>query len=159
MKKIVFLMIVFSMIMSSCSSSKTVIKNENKPFSKVDKIVSKALTYKGVRYKYGGTTKRGMDCSGLVYIAYNSQNIQLPRVSREMAKIGTKIALNKVEKGDLLFFKTNKNHKKINHVGLVISNKKGDIRFLNGTTSKGVIISSLLEKYWRNAFVKATTIL
>ncbi len=152
-------MIVFSMIMSSCSSSKTVIKNENKPFSKVDKIVSKALTYKGVRYKYGGTTKRGMDCSGLVYIAYNSQNIQLPRVSREMAKIGTKIALNKVEKGDLLFFKTNKNHKKINHVGLVISNKKGDIRFLNGTTSKGVIISSLLEKYWRNAFVKATTIL
>ena len=142
------------------SSSKTVVKNKKKPISKVDKIVANALKYKGVRYKFGGTTKRGMDCSGVVYVAYGSQNVQLPRVSRDMAKRGKKTSLSKVKKGDLLFFKTSKKSRRsINHVGLVVSNRKGQIRFVHSTSSRGVIVSNLSEKYWKRAFVKATTIL
>ena len=45
--------------MSSCSSSKTVVKNKKKPMSKVDRIVANALKYKGVRYRFGGTTRSG----------------------------------------------------------------------------------------------------
>lgn len=130
-----------------------------KPTSKVDRIVANAMQYKGVRYRFGGTTKRGMDCSGVVYVAYGSQNVLLPRVSRDMAKRGRKISLRKVKKGDLVFFRTSKSRRGINHVGLVVSHKKGVIRFIHSTSSRGVIVSSLSEKYWKKAFVKATTIL
>lgn len=145
--------------MSSCSSSKKVVNTNKKPTSKVDRIVANAMQYKGVRYRFGGTTKRGMDCSGVVYVAYGSQNVLLPRVSRDMAKRGRKISLRKVKKGDLVFFRTSKSRRGINHVGLVVSHKKGIIRFLHSTSSRGVIVSSLSEKYWKKAFVKATTIL
>nr|WP_299048168.1 C40 family peptidase [uncultured Polaribacter sp.] len=160
LKKIIFLILLISLIMSACSSSKTISKKPaKKPVSKVDKIVANAMQYRGVGYKFGGTTKRGMDCSGIVYVAYGSQNVLLPRISRDMAKRGKKVSLNKVKKGDLLFFKTNKGRRSINHVGLVVSHQKGVIRFIHSTTSRGVIVSPLLEKYWKNSFVKATRIL
>ena len=109
-------MLVFSLVMSACSSSKTVVKNNKNANSKADKIIAKALQYKGVPYQFGGTTKKGIDCSGIVYLAYGSQNIQLPRVSRDMAKRGKKTSLSNVKKGDLLFFRTHKMRRRINHV-------------------------------------------
>ena len=159
MKKLCFIVVVISLVLSSCSSTKSVVKKPVRPTTKVDRIVSNALEYKGVRYKFGGTTNRGMDCSGVIYVAFGSENVQLPRISRDMAKRGKKIPLSKVEKGDLLFFRTNKSKRSINHVGLVVSNKKGQISFVHATTSRGVIVSFLSEKYWNKAFVKATTIL
>jgi cell wall-associated NlpC family hydrolase len=115
--------------------------------------------FKGTKYKFGGTTKKGMDCSGVVYVAYKKENIQLPRVSKDMAKKGKKISLKEARKGDLLFFRTHKSSRKINHVGLIISVKNKQIKFIHSTSSKGVIISSLSQKYWKNAFVKATKVL
>lgn len=158
MKKLLFLSIFISMFLSSCSSTKSITKKAHINISKADKVVRNALIYKGVKYKWGGTTKRGMDCSGLVYVAFDKENFQLPRISRDMAKRGKKISLSKTKKGDLLFFKTSKG-RSINHVGLIISNKKGQIRFIHSTTSRGVIISLLSEKYWKKAFVKATKVL
>ncbi|WP_343330760.1 C40 family peptidase [Polaribacter staleyi] len=163
MRKWGFLLVVISLLLSSCSSTKTAVKKTTKPTTKpttkVDRIVSNALKYKGVRYKFGGTTKKGMDCSGVVYVAFDSENVQLPRISRDMAKRGEKISLSKVKKGDLLFFRTSKSKRSINHVGLVVSHTKGQIKFVHATTSRGVIVSNLSEKYWKKAFVKATTIL
>tara|TARA_B110001454_G_scaffold121760_1_gene113698 strand:+ start:1974 stop:2414 length:441 start_codon:yes stop_codon:yes gene_type:complete len=146
-------------MMSSCSSSKRVVKNNKKPITKVDRIVANALKFKGVRYRFGGTTRSGIDCSGVIYVAFGDENVHLPRVSRDMAKKGRKIALSKVKKGDLLFFRTSNRRKSINHVGLVVSHEKGEIRFVHATSSKGVIVSLLSEKYWKKAFVKATKIL
>lgn len=145
--------------MSSCAVSKRVSKNNNKPVSKQDKIVRNAMQYQGVRYKYGGTTRKGMDCSGVIYVAFGKENIKLPRVSRDMAKRGKNVSLNKAKKGDLLFFKTNKSNKKINHVGLIVTAKKGEISFIHATSSRGVIVSLLSQKYWKNAFVKAVKVL
>jgi cell wall-associated NlpC family hydrolase len=158
MKKFLFLF-VFSLILFGCGASKTGVSKSSKPISKADKIVANALNYEGVKYKYGGTTKRGMDCSGVIYVAFGEESFQLSRVSREMAKQGKKISLRRVAKGDLLFFKTRKSYKNINHVGLVVSNINGQIRFIHSTTSKGVIVSLLSQKYWSKAFVKATKIL
>ena len=158
MKNSLFLL-VFSFVLFSCGAKKNAVSNSRKPISKADKIVANALNYEGVKYKYGGITKRGMDCSGVIYVAFGEENFQLPRVSHEMAKEGKKIALKKVAKGDLLFFKTRKSYKNINHVGLVVSNKNGQIRFIHSTTSKGVIVSLLSQKYWAKAFVKATRVL
>ena len=159
MKKALFLSIIFAVILSSCSSSKIAGTNNKKNASKADKIVRNALKFKGVFYKVGGTTKRGMDCSGVIYVAFGDENFQLPRISRDIAKRGHKISLSKTQKGDLLFFKTSNSRRSINHVGLIISKKKDQIRFIHATSSRGVIISSLLEKYWKKAFVKATKVL
>lgn len=159
MKKTLVLFVLFSMLLASCSSTKKVTKSTKKPTTKSERVVANALKYKGVRYRFGGTTKKGMDCSGVVYVSYLEENVQLPRVSRDMAKRGEKISLRKAQKGDLLFFRTSKRGRGINHVGLIVSVKNGTIRFIHATSSKGVIISSLSEKYWKKAFVKATSIL
>ncbi len=126
---------------------------------KADRIINTAMAYSGVRYRYGGTTKKGMDCSGLLYVSFGENDIPLPRVSSQMADKGQKIKLNKVTKGDLLFFKTSKKGKKINHVGLVVAVDGRDIKFIHATSSRGVIVSSLQEGFWNYAFVKATRVL
>jgi len=155
----IFYLLIFSFLLQACSTSKKVAYSSKINSTKADRIVANALKYKGVKYKFGGTTKRGMDCSGLLFVAFSEENVQLPRVSRDMAKRGKKIALNNAKKGDLLFFRTSKSKRNINHVGLVVSHKNGQIRFIHSTSSRGVIVSSLSEKYWKKAFVKATRIL
>lgn len=153
------ILFLFSLLMISCSSYKNIAAKSSNSYAKADRIVSNALEYKGVKYKFGGTSRRGMDCSGVIYVAFGEADFQLPRVSKDMAKIGRKVSLRKVKKGDLLFFKTSKSNRNINHVGLVVSNKNEQIRFLHSTTSKGVIVSFLSEKYWRKSFVKANKVL
>jgi probable lipoprotein NlpC len=159
MQKWFLLLLLFSVGFNSCSATKTVRKTTKIRVTKTDKVISNALRYKGVRYKYGGITKRGMDCSGLIYVSYLQEKVRLPRVSINMAKKGKKVSLEIAKKGDLLFFKTTKSKHSINHIGLIISVKKNQIRFIHSTTSRGVIISLLSEKYWKNAFVKAKRIL
>ena len=62
-------------------------KNE----AQADAIIRTAMAYTGTRYKYGGTTKKGMDCSGLLYVAFGAHDFSIPRVSHEIAEIGRKI--------------------------------------------------------------------
>ncbi len=121
-------------------------------------IIEYAKSFQGTRYRFGGTTSAGMDCSGLVCTAFQKESISLPRISRDMATEGFPISLNQVEPGDLIFFKTD-NKRVINHVGLVIETEKGDIKFIHSTTQLGVIISSLEENYWKRAFVEARRII
>lgn len=145
------------------TSPKIVPKKENKKEGhknvKANEIISTALSYSGTRYKYGGTTKKGMDCSGLVYVSLKENDILFPRTSYQMALEGNKIRVNDVEKGDLLFFQTSKTGRRINHVGLVVDVDGDDIKFIHATTSRGVLVSSLREGYWNSAFVKAMRIL
>jgi len=124
-----------------------------------NKIINTALTFSGTRYKYGGTTKKGMDCSGLLYVAFGEHDIQLPRISYQMAEEGRRIRINKVQEGDLLFFRTSKRKKRINHVGMVVAVEGDEVKFIHASTSRGVIVSSLREGYWNYAFVKATRVL
>ena len=127
--------------------------------SKSDSIVNYAKQFDGVSYKYGGTTKKGMDCSGLVFTAFKSEDIALPRSSKDMAAIGNWVDIKEVEKGDLLFFATKRNNREINHVGLVTDVRPGYVEFIHSTVNAGVIISNLAERYWYYAFVQARRIL
>ena len=127
--------------------------------STADNIIATALTFSNVRYKYGGTTKKGMDCSGLIYTSFKAHEITLPRVSAAMALEGKAVPLTKVIEGDLLFFNTDRKRKRINHVGLVVSTDKGIIKFIHATSSRGVIVSSIKEGFWNYAFVKAKRVL
>lgn len=126
---------------------------------KADDIIETALKYTGVRYKYGGITKRGMDCSGLLYVSFATHDIDIPRVSHMIANEAEPIDIDEVARGDLLFFKTDRRGKRVNHVGLIVAIEGDDIRFIHSTTGRGVIVSSLREGYWNSAFVKAARIL
>lgn len=139
-------------------------KNKNTPKLKSTDIATRITEYAkgflGTKYRYGGTTKQGMDCSGLVYQSFlNAADIFLPRSSREMAKQGKRIRRNEIRKGDLVFFKTNPRSNVINHIGIVIENNKGDIDFIHSSTSKGVMISGLDDMYWNKVFVQARRVL
>lgn len=134
-------------------------KKEKKKNSKVEDVIATAMTFSGTRYKFGGTTRKGMDCSGLLYVSLKENDITFPRVSYQMAEEGKRIKVGQVQKGDLLFFKTSKSGKRVNHVGLVVDVRGDDIKFIHSSTSRGVIVSSLREGYWNYAFVKAMRIL
>ena len=138
------------------SSKKTTKSSANKT---TNNIIKNAKTFEGTKYKFGGTTKKGMDCSGLVYVAYGKEGIKLPRVSRDMAKQGKSIPLKKVAKGDLLFFITSKSKNRINHVGIVTKVSNGKTYFIHSSTSRGVINSTMDESYWKKTFVQARRII
>lgn len=168
-KKILFV-ISISFLIVSCGSAKPTttkrktrrvktVKQSNGTAFLADKIVWTAVSYKGVPYRFGGMTHKGMDCSGLIHTSFKKRNVPLPRTSRDMYTKGYAIPLRNVKRGDLLFFKTAKKRGKVNHVGLVTSVKNGDIRFIHSTSSRGVIVSSLRERYWNRAFIKAKRVL
>ena len=75
-----------------------------------------------------------------------------------MAKIGEKLKMNEVKKGDLVFFKTN-GKDTINHVGLVVEANDDEIKFIHSSTQKGVIISSTKEPYYKRTFAQANRVL
>ncbi len=135
-------------------------KNEPKKENRytVNKLIEKAEDNIGVRYKAGGTTKSGFDCSGLVYTTFESENIKLPRSSYEQSNVGKIIKFNDAQKGDLIFFKTNKS-KQINHVGLIVEVNSDEIKFVHSSTSKGVIISSTKETYYQNSFAQINRVI
>lgn len=172
-------LILCAVLMSSCGSSRSSVVTTKKEERRTEKstqvyegspdikpesnqaykIVRTAKKFEGTRYKYGGTDKKGMDCSGLIYVSFLEEGINLPRTSRAMSLQGERLYLKEVNVGDLLFFETNKNRKVINHVGLVTEVNKDSIYFIHSSTSRGVIISSLSETYWYNNFVMARRVI
>jgi lipoprotein Spr len=159
--KKIYILLLLSILFASCKSTSTAVsKRETKKENKyvVNNLISKATDNIGVRYKAGGTTRNGYDCSGLVYTTFESENIKLPRPSYEQAKVGKIIKFNDAQKGDLIFFKTNRS-RQINHVGLIVEVNSGEIKFVHSSTSKGVIISSTKEAYYQNSYVQINRVI
>lgn len=121
-------------------------------------MINNAMGFLGVRYSGGGTSLSGMDCSGMVTAVFNIFEKKLPRSSNEMAKVGQKVNKDEVQVGDLIFFKTN-GRSVINHVGMVVEKIGDEIKFIHSSTSKGVIISSTEEPYYKRTFAQINRVI
>lgn len=108
--------------------------------------------WEGVRYKLGGESKKGIDCSAFIQKAFKEKfDLEMPRTTLLQAKVGKEIKKNELEIGDLVFFKTGKSK----HVGIYIDNGK----FMHASTKIGVTISDLDNDYFSKNYWKAQRII
>lgn len=104
----------------------------------------------GVRYRTGGNTHSGVDCSGFTVAVYAAAyGLTIPRVSRDQYKACRKISTTELQEGDLVFFNTN--GRGVSHVGVYLGNNK----FIHASVSRGVRVSDLFESYYMKRFVGA----
>lgn len=127
--------------------------------SEVDKqkLLEDAKYFKGGKYVWGGTTPEGFDCSGYVQYLYNKHHIHLPRTAWEQSQKGQVVQKENLQKGDLLFFLTDKKRGiPITHVGIYI----GDGNFIHAASKKdGIIISPVTHGKYAETFVSARRII
>jgi len=103
-------------------------------------------SWRGVRFREGGLSKNGIDCSGYVYLTYRDKfHRSIPRSTELLARSGMEVSPRQIRAGDLVFFKTGG---KKRHVGIYLKNGA----FMHASTSRGVMISKLRNPYWSDAF-------
>lgn len=107
----------------------------------------------GIGYKYAGSTTDGFDCSGFTSYVFANFGVELPRVSADQATLGTKVSKDELRAGDLVFFNTS--GKRISHVGIYM----GDGTFAHASTSKGITITEMDDRYYAKRYVTARRIL
>lgn len=174
------ILIFLIIILVSCGSSKNVVVKREVPTKSVKKVenlktlesnysgknsnvvselLKDAQKYLGAPYKYAGNTSSGFDCSGFTVKVFEENSTKIPRRSEDQSNVGKEISIREVKPGDLVFFAT-AGGSRVTHVGIVhdIGND-GEVKFIHASTSKGVIISSLNEKYWNNAYLFARRVL
>jgi cell wall-associated NlpC family hydrolase len=144
---IFFLCVVLSF--SSCSSSRK-IRNQN-----IQQVVNTAKSFHGTPYRYGGSSRAGIDCSALVYHSFMSVGFVPPRTSEEQSKIGKNVPKRKLKKGDVVFFATGKRRRKVTHAGIVTDKSLGRVYFIHASTSLGVTEDNIQSSYWSKKLVRA----
>ena len=168
--RIMMLMVILSFCcLCGCSTKSTVIYSPNEGCDSsagmnqqlTDQSDNEEITealkeyfarWQGTRYRYGGLSHNGVDCSGLTLITYKELfGKNLPRTVKEQIKKGKKIAKDSLQAGDLIFFKTGIFQK---HVGIYLE----DDLFIHASGSKGVTISSLNNEYWQKRYWQAQRI-
>lgn len=148
--------VIFSLLLGlgACRSSKNqsstkIIENQ------AEGILKKAKKQIGTRYKSGGDSpSEGFDCSGFTRYCFESEGIKLPATASQQVQVGIKVNPENAQKADLIFFKGgDKKSKSTGHVGIVIGGKGNDLEFIHASTSKGIMVSKLSEKYFKERFV------
>ncbi|SUB29035.1 putative outer membrane lipoprotein [Yersinia pseudotuberculosis] len=110
------------------------------------KILEQYTGWKGVRYRLGGSSKRGIDCSAFVQTTFREQfGMDLPRSTSQQQDLGKKVQRTKLRPGDLVLFRAGSTGR---HVGIYLGNDK----FVHASTSAGVTISNLNDDYWNKRY-------
>ena len=148
------------LLLSGCSTRgagtykyQTQLKRYSKPAQKnlqldnstavADALYEEYMKWEGTIYKFGGTSKQGVDCSSFVQQLYfNALGIKVPRSTKEQAKIGRWIKKSQLRSGDLVLFKTAYNER---HSGVYLEHGK----FMNASSTYGVTLSNLNNPYWK----------
>ncbi|ASV11520.1 MULTISPECIES: C40 family peptidase [Leptospira] len=117
-------------------------------------LLSVVKEWLGTPYYWGGTSKKGVDCSGFTFSSLTDKRVGVPvkivpRLGREQAKSGSNVAHDHLRAGDLIFFSASPNQSKITHVGLVISEKE----FAHASSTRGVVVDKISMKWWLDRYV------
>lgn len=115
-----------------------------------------AMALLGTPYVYGGTSRQGIDCSGLVLQVFTPLGIKLPRVSADQARVGNPVGVNGLQAGDLVFFDT-VGGGRVTHVGIYLGNDT----FINANSYRGAVTVDrmLSDKYWAPRYLGARRVL
>jgi probable lipoprotein NlpC len=116
---------------------------------KIDAVVAEAHSFIGTPYQYGGIGYGGIDCSGLICNSLKAIDVNMPRVSVDQSKVGSKKNWKSIRPGDLVFFKFKEKGNKWYHAGLITSVGENEIKFIHASSSRGVVESNLNESYYR----------
>jgi len=106
-------------------------------------LIRTALACRGARYRRGGTSRGGFDCSGFTRYVFAKYGVNLPHSSAAQSRIGRPVAKSELQPGDLVFFQTYR--RGVSHVGIYIGNG----RFVHASThGRGVTVDSLNSAYY-----------
>ena len=111
----------------------------------------------GTPYKWSGTTKEGLDCSGLLFASFRDLEVECPHSSQEIARYGQIIIeKDKLIAGDLLFFIHSYESKKIllTHSAIYLGNQQ----FIHTSSKNGVEIQNMESNYWKDKFIFGTRV-
>lgn len=152
-------LILSFLFLTGCSSTPNYVAHSSKSIalaSPIDltnlpkvknRLLSQYKDWRGTPYRYGGTSRNGVDCSAFVQNTFHSQlGYRLPRTTRTQIKAGFKIAKSDLKIGDIVFFNTGFNAL---HNGIYI----GESKFIHASSSKGVTISNLDNQYWQKTYL------
>ncbi|PKM10950.1 MAG: glycoside hydrolase [Gammaproteobacteria bacterium HGW-Gammaproteobacteria-3] len=144
------LLLAASMLVSGCAQQKLDLTENADSRSLRQALYRQFDAWRSVRYRWGGLSQAGVDCSGLVYLTYRDLfDLTLPRTTAQQAAHGVEVT--QLEAGDLVFFKTGHRRR---HVGIYL--EQG--RFLHVSSRRGVVISSLDNPYWSKKYWKAVRV-
>lgn len=162
--KVRFLILICVVLLTSCSTApyykqvNPAVKVSRTHVDLGDSVKVKEILnqqyrdFRHVRYREGGLSRKGIDCSGLVYLTYRQKfGVDMPRSTDQQSEAGREVRKKQLKAGDLVFFKTGLFTR---HVGIYMNKGK----FLHASSSRGVVISSLDDEYWLDTYWKARRI-
>jgi len=161
LKPYAFYLVALVLFLSSCGTRKYTVKSDTKGAKAADamsNLKSKPLyrfitDWTGVRYRFGGLDKGGIDCSGFAYLLEKEiYGVTLPRISRDQASVIRKKDIDNLKEGDLVFFSFGGND--VDHVGVYLNNGF----FVHASTTRGVIVDDLTLPAYQRVFVKSGSV-
>jgi len=160
-KRNIFFLIAIIFFLSSCGTRKYTVKSDTKASKAADAMAnlkSKPLyrfitDWTGVKYRFGGLDKGGIDCSGFAFLLEKEiYGVTLPRISREQANVVKRKNIDNLKEGDLVFFSFGGND--VDHVGVYLNNGF----FVHASTTRGVIVDDLTLPAYQRVLVKSGSV-